>query len=142
MYSHPIEFLLASTSNVAAFSILKSHVMTCLLWMTITVLTGIVDHSGLDLPLLSDSTWHDYHHETLVFSIKLINNTQYNSNFIYRNTVHFSSYKIMDVIMNTDRKFNEEAKIEQKQKIQEKTIKNVKNHHITDLLRTRTSRMR
>lgn len=68
MYTHPIENFLSSTADIAAFSILKSHIMTCLLWMTITVLTGLVDHSGLDLPLLPDSKWHDYHHQAFVLS--------------------------------------------------------------------------
>lgn len=64
MYTHPIENFFSSTADIAAFSFTKSHIMTCLLWMTITALTGLVDHSGLDLPLMPDSKWHDYHHQT------------------------------------------------------------------------------
>jgi sterol desaturase/sphingolipid hydroxylase (fatty acid hydroxylase superfamily) len=44
------------------YTLLKSHVTTRLLWLTIAVTTTLNEHSGYHLPFLHSSELHDYHH--------------------------------------------------------------------------------
>lgn len=63
IYCHPIEHILSNILPVvAAFPVLKCHVSTALLWITIALTTTINDHSGYHLPFLHSSELHDYHH--------------------------------------------------------------------------------
>lgn len=63
IYCHPIEHVLSNVVPViTGFVIVKCHVTTALLWLTIVITTTIGDHSGYHLPFLHSSELHDYHH--------------------------------------------------------------------------------
>lgn len=65
MYSNPLENLFSNILPVVgAFPLLKIHIMTALLWITVVIITTINDHSGFHLPFLHSSEIHDYHHLT------------------------------------------------------------------------------
>lgn len=64
MYSNPVENTLSNVVPiVAAFPLLECHILVALLWISVAVVTTLVDHSGHHLPLLHSSERHDYHHE-------------------------------------------------------------------------------
>lgn len=68
MYSNPIENILSNVVPVVgAFPLLRSHILTALLWITIVIVTTLNDHSGHHLPFLHSSEIHDYHHLTWVY---------------------------------------------------------------------------
>lgn len=63
MYSHPLEnFFSNVVPVVGAFTLLRPHILTALLWITIAIVTTLNDHSGHHLPFLHSSEIHDYHH--------------------------------------------------------------------------------
>jgi fatty acid hydroxylase domain-containing protein 2 len=65
MYSNPIENTLSNVVPIiAAFPLLRCHILVALLWISISVITTLVDHSGHHLPFLHSSERHDYHHES------------------------------------------------------------------------------
>lgn len=62
-YCNPIENIFSNVLPVvAAFPVMKPHILTALLWLTVVVVTTINDHSGHHLPFLHSSERHDYHH--------------------------------------------------------------------------------
>lgn len=63
IYCNPIEHVLSNLLPViAAFPLVKCHVFTAILWLTIVIVTTLNDHSGHHLPFLHSSELHDYHH--------------------------------------------------------------------------------
>jgi fatty acid hydroxylase domain-containing protein 2 len=63
IYCHPIEHVLSNIVPViAGFPIMKCHVSTACLWLTIVIITTLGDHSGYHLPFLHSSELHDFHH--------------------------------------------------------------------------------
>lgn len=63
IYAHPIEHVLA---NILPFVlgpiVMRSHLLTTWIWMSLAMQTTIVHHSGYHLPLLSSPEFHDFHH--------------------------------------------------------------------------------
>jgi fatty acid hydroxylase domain-containing protein 2 len=65
MYGNPIENVMSNVGPIVmAFPFLKCHIMVVLLWVSIALITTLVDHSGHHLPFLHSSERHDYHHMT------------------------------------------------------------------------------
>jgi fatty acid hydroxylase domain-containing protein 2 len=65
MYNHPIENL---SNNIFPASfvlpLIKPHILTAMLWMTVVIITALNDHSGFHLPFLHSPELHDFHHLT------------------------------------------------------------------------------
>lgn len=63
IYCHPVEHVFSNILPVVAgFPIMKCHVSTALLLLTVVIVTTLNDHSGFHLPFLHSSELHDYHH--------------------------------------------------------------------------------
>uniref|UniRef100_A0A1I8GYD2 Fatty acid hydroxylase domain-containing protein n=1 Tax=Macrostomum lignano TaxID=282301 RepID=A0A1I8GYD2_9PLAT len=63
MYAHPVEFLLSNLLPVLAGPLLLNCCLaTECVWLSISVATTVIHHSGYRLPLLPSPDFHDYHH--------------------------------------------------------------------------------
>jgi len=93
MYSNPIENVASNIIPViGAFPILRCHILTALLWISIVIITTLNDHSGHHLPFLHSSEIHDYHHMTF--------------------NMNYSIYGIMDLIHDTLGSFKDSKNFE------------------------------
>lgn len=63
LYSHPAEFFLSSLLPVSGGIALQGcHIATIWTWLLILLITTLTDHSGLHLPFIHSSEFHDFHH--------------------------------------------------------------------------------
>lgn len=63
IYANPIEHVIANLLPVVMGPIImKSHLLTYWVWLTLAVFTTITHHSGYHFPFLSSPEFHDYHH--------------------------------------------------------------------------------
>ncbi|KAJ3010903.1 Chromosome 5 4 [Thoreauomyces humboldtii] len=68
IYCHPLEHFMCNLAPLLLGPILmKSHLLTVWLWMTIGQTNAINSHSGFHLPFFPSPLPHDYHHE--VFNV-------------------------------------------------------------------------
>ncbi|CAO1394518.1 unnamed protein product [Diamesa tonsa] len=63
IYCHPVEHLMSNMfpALIGPF-IVNAHVSTTWIWIGITTVTTLVDHSGFHIPFLHSSEAHDWHH--------------------------------------------------------------------------------
>ncbi|CRK88576.1 CLUMA_CG002398, isoform A [Clunio marinus] len=82
MYSSPIENIFSNMMPITiGFPIIKPHILTAILWLSIVIITTLNDHSGYHLPFFHSSEVHDFHHK----------------NFKY----NYAIYGVMDYLHNT-----------------------------------------
>ncbi|XP_077984379.1 fatty acid hydroxylase domain-containing protein 2-like [Glandiceps talaboti] len=63
VYLHPIEYFISGIVVAQAGPILmKSHLVTTLVWLTLALVVTTTHHSGYHFPLLPSSEFHDFHH--------------------------------------------------------------------------------
>ncbi|KAG0254830.1 Chromosome 5 4 [Actinomortierella ambigua] len=64
IYAHPVEHFIANVAPLVLGPVLmKSHVITLWIWITIGQTNAINSHCGFHLPLFPSPLAHDYHHE-------------------------------------------------------------------------------
>lgn len=64
IYCHPVEHIMNNIFPVIiGFPIMGCHIATASLWLTSAIITSLADHSGLHIPFVHSSEFHDYHHE-------------------------------------------------------------------------------
>ncbi|KAG0339625.1 hypothetical protein BG000_001713 [Podila horticola] len=64
IYCHPLEHFMCNLSPLLLGPIvMKSHILTLWLWITIGQTNAINSHCGFQLPLFPSPLAHDYHHE-------------------------------------------------------------------------------
>ncbi|KAF8938593.1 Chromosome 5 4 [Haplosporangium gracile] len=64
IYCHPLEHFMCNLSPLLLGPVvMKSHVLTLWLWITIGQTNAINSHCGFQLPLFPSPLGHDYHHE-------------------------------------------------------------------------------
>ncbi|KAF9581738.1 hypothetical protein BGW38_001137 [Lunasporangiospora selenospora] len=64
IYCHPLEHLMCNiTPLLLGPVVMKSHILTLWLWITIGQTNAINSHCGFHLPLFPSPLAHDYHHE-------------------------------------------------------------------------------
>ncbi|ORZ06154.1 hypothetical protein BCR41DRAFT_311863 [Lobosporangium transversale] len=64
IYCHPIEHFVCNLCPLALGPVLmKSHILTLWLWITVGQTNAINSHCGFHLPLFPSPLAHDYHHE-------------------------------------------------------------------------------
>ncbi|CAO1298047.1 unnamed protein product [Diamesa serratosioi] len=63
IYCHPVEHIMSNMfpALLGPF-VMSSHVSTSWIWLGITTITTLVDHSGFHIPFLHSSEAHDWHH--------------------------------------------------------------------------------
>lgn len=65
VYCHPVEHIFANMgSTYIGVFLIRPHVVTSWIWITLTLIKTINDHSGYRLPFCPTVDLHDYHHET------------------------------------------------------------------------------
>jgi sterol desaturase/sphingolipid hydroxylase (fatty acid hydroxylase superfamily) len=63
IYAHPVEHIACNLLPVVAGPlVMKSHLFTLWLWLTLAVFTTITHHSGYHVAFLSSPERHDFHH--------------------------------------------------------------------------------
>jgi fatty acid hydroxylase domain-containing protein 2 len=61
--SHPVENLISNMWPIfGVFQFLDCHATTYILWISVSIVTTLTDHSGHHLPFLHSSEFHDFHH--------------------------------------------------------------------------------
>lgn len=66
IYAHPVEHLVGNVIPVLAGSVvMESHLSTTWCWLLLGLWLSTCDHSGFDLPGLSETKMHDLHHQKL-----------------------------------------------------------------------------
>jgi sterol desaturase/sphingolipid hydroxylase (fatty acid hydroxylase superfamily) len=62
-YCHPLEHLFSNLSaSLIGWSLMKTHILTIYLWITLICLDSMRNHCGYDFPFLPSNRFHDYHH--------------------------------------------------------------------------------
>ncbi|XP_055637606.1 fatty acid hydroxylase domain-containing protein 2-like isoform X2 [Toxorhynchites rutilus septentrionalis] len=63
MYAHPIEHIFSNMiPPMLGIGLMKSHLLTSLIWFTYVIHDTLTTHSGYHLPFVGSSERHDYHH--------------------------------------------------------------------------------
>lgn len=69
LYAHPIEHIVSNCLPPVIGPILMgSHIATCIMWLTLAIISTTISHCGYHFPFLPSPEAHDFHH------LKFMNN--------------------------------------------------------------------
>lgn len=98
IYAHPTEHLITNMgSTVLGPLILSSNVCTLWIWVAITTITTITDHSGYHFPFLKSPEFHDHHHVffTECYGTAGLMDFIFRTDVKFRQSVHFKRHRVL-----------------------------------------------
>lgn len=112
-YCHPIEHIFA---NVLPLSlgplIMGSHVLTVWLWLSLSLLVTLNDHSGYHLPFLPSPEPHDFHHLKFnqCYGVIGVLDRIHGTDVMFRNSKSYSRHVLMLTLKPPREVFPDESK--------------------------------